>query len=148
MLDGTIKAPVSWTEQSVFEALRTHFVEGAVAMLPQVASETGAAARRIADCIVMQLWPSRGLTIEGIEIKTDRRDLIREYEQPEKSDLIARYCDKWWIATPPGVVKQSDFEDGTFPKTWGCLEVTVHEPGTSTWTDMNRRAPDWRVRSA
>lgn len=125
-----IKAQVAWTEQTVFEALRTHFVEGAVAMLPQVASETGAAARRIADCIAMQLWPSRGLTIECVEIKTHRNDLIREYQQPEKGDLIGRFCDKFWIATPPNIVKQSDFEDGTFPKTWGCLEVSVHEPGT------------------
>lgn len=59
-----IKAQVAWTEQTVFEALRTHFVEGAVALLPQVASETGAAARRVADCIAMQLWPSRGLTLD------------------------------------------------------------------------------------
>ncbi len=125
----TMEAPIHWSEQTVFEALRTHFVEGAVALLPQVASETGASARRIADCVAMQLWPSRGLTIECVEIKVDRRDLLREFEQPEKGDLIGRFCDKFWIAAPTGIVKQSDFEDGTFPKTWGCLEVSVAEPG-------------------
>lgn len=134
----TIKAPVSWTEQTVFEALRTHFVEGAVAMLPQVASETGAAARRVADAIVMQLWPSRGLTIECVEIKVARSDLLKEYQQPEKGDLIGRFCDKFWIATPPGIVKQSDFDDDTFPKAWGCLEVSVHEPGTLGLDEDNR----------
>lgn len=127
--EAQIPAPIHWSEQTVFEALRSHFVEAAVAFLPQVASETGAQPKRTADAIAMQLWPSRGLTIEGIEIKTDRRDLLREYAQPEKSDVIAAYCDKWWVATPPGVVKPSDFTDGTFPKTWGYLEVSVHEPG-------------------
>lgn len=125
---GTL-APVQWNEQLVFEALRTHFVEGAVVLLPQVASETGSAPRRTADAIAMQLWPSRGLTIEGVEIKVSRSDLLREYAQPEKSDIIAQFCDKWWIAAPAGVVKKSDFEDGTFPKTWGCIEVNVQEPG-------------------
>lgn len=128
-MTDTIKAPVHWSEQIVFEALRTYFVEGAVALLPQVASETGASPKRIADAIAMQLWPSKGLTIEGIEIKVDRRDLLKEFSQPEKADVIANYCDKWWLAAPPGVVKPSDFEDGSFPKTWGYLEVSVHEPG-------------------
>jgi len=130
MAAPTRAAPITWTEQTVFEALRTFFVAESVALLPQVASETGASARRIADAIAIQLWPSRGLTLECVEIKVHRSDLIREYQQPEKGDLIGRFCDKFWIATPPNIVKQSDFDDGTFPKTWGCLEVSVHEPGT------------------
>ena len=141
--EKTITAPVSWSEQGVFEALKLgHFVEGAVALLPQVASETGASPRRIADAIAIQLWPSRGLTIEGVEIKTDRRDLLREYEQPEKSDVIAQFCDKFWLAAPAGVVKQSDFDDGTFPKTWGCLEVSVAEPGV-LGLDVDGRYSIW-----
>lgn len=116
--------PVYWSEQKVFEVLRsTHFIEGAAALLPQVRSATGAGSARTADAIAMQLWPSRGLTIEGVEIKTDRRDFLRELAQPEKSDEIARYCSKWWIAAPEGVVTKKDIEDSSWPVMWGWLEV-------------------------
>lgn len=113
-----------WSEQTVFEALRIgHFVEGATVLLPQVRSATGAGAARTADAIAMQLWPSRGLTIEGVEIKTARSDFLRELGQPDKSDLIATFCSKWWIAAPNGVVTAKDIEDESWPPLWGWLEV-------------------------
>lgn len=113
--------PFRYSEASVFNLLRKHrYVEESVALLPQVASSTGAGAGRTADAIAMQLWPSRGLTIEGIEIKVDRRDWLRELEHPEKADVISAYCDKWWVVAPVGVV---DLKKDDFPKMWGLLEI-------------------------
>lgn len=138
-----IQAPVHWREQLVFEALKTYYVDAQVALLPQVASETGAAARRTADAVAMQLWPSRGLLIECFEFKVSRSDLTKEYKQPEKGDLIGRFCDKFWVATPPGIVKPKDFEDGTFPKMWGCLEVDVSVPGLLGWDERCNHHNVW-----
>jgi hypothetical protein len=113
-----------WSEQRVFEALRVgHFVEGSTVLLPQVRAATGASAERTVDAIAMQIWPSRGLTIEGVEIKTARSDFLRELAQPEKSDGIAAFCSKWWIAAPHGVVTDGDLEGESWPVQWGWLEV-------------------------
>lgn len=53
----------------------------------------------------------------GVEIKTDRRDWIREKDDPEKADAIGKYCDRWWIVTPPGIVKTEEL-----PPAWGLME--------------------------
>jgi hypothetical protein len=106
-----------FTESDVFALLRTFYPKDSCALLPQVADRTGSPTRH-ADAIAMQLWPSRGLTIDGIEIKVDRRDWLRELEKPEKADVIYRFCDRWYIAAPSGIV-----EKGELPPTWGLLEI-------------------------
>jgi hypothetical protein len=112
----------NYTEASVFGILKkTRYAPEACALLPQVANTTGSGASRTADAIAMQLWPSRGMTIEGIEIKVDRRDWLRELEQPEKADVIYKYCDKWYVCAPAGIV---DLKKDNFPKTWGLLEIS------------------------
>jgi hypothetical protein len=74
--------------------------------------------RRWADMVVMETWPSRGLTIHGLEIKTDRRDWQRELAQPDKAAEMARFCDCWSIAAPKGVVLEGEIPDG-----WGWYEL-------------------------
>jgi hypothetical protein len=66
----------------------------------------------------MSLWPSRGLTVSGFEIKVSRGDWKRELEEPEKSAEIQSYCDEWWIVAPRGMLEASEL-----PLTWGLLEV-------------------------
>jgi hypothetical protein len=113
-------AALKLTEQTVFRVLRKHrFPEKSCVFLPNVADRTGFVNRR-ADAIAMQLWPSRGLTLEGVEIKVSRQDWLKELEQPEKADAIFRYCDHWWLAAPEGVV-----QPGELPKTWGLLTITA-----------------------
>lgn len=117
----THKHPFQYTEASVLTLLRKHrYPEASCAVLPQVANATGTTATRTADAIVMQLWPSRGLTLEGLEIKVSRSDWLRELAQPDKADAIFQFCDKWYIAAPTGVV---DLKKDDFPKTWGLLEI-------------------------
>lgn len=87
-------------------------------LLPQVRSRAGFDARRTADALVMQLWPSRGLHLEGFEIKVSRSDWLRELRDPTKADEFARWCDKWWIVAPDGMVKTSEL-----PDTWGLMAV-------------------------
>lgn len=96
--------------------LRRRYPSNAFALLTEVGNATGSAVRRHADAIVMGLWPSRGMLIEGVEIKSHRNDWLRELAAPEKADAIANYCDRWWVCAGPGVVLKSELPHG-----WGLL---------------------------
>jgi hypothetical protein len=73
---------------------------------------------RYADAISVSTYPSRGLTVDGFEIKVSKGDWKRELENPDKAEEIARYCDHWWVVAPAGIVPP-----GTVPKGWGLLEA-------------------------
>lgn len=102
---------------SALEAKR--FKPGAFALLREVRNRTGYHGRqRYADALAVSCWPSRGLSFSGIEVKISRSDWQREIAEPEKSAEIQRFCHYWWIATPPGIVRE-----GELPETWGLFEV-------------------------
>ncbi len=105
------------TEAEILVALRARWPKGEAAILPQVGNETGG-ARRYADAVVMTLWRSRGLLLEGVEIKRFRSDWLREKKDPRKAEAIYRFCDRWWVVAPPGVVQKDEL-----PETWGLLVV-------------------------
>lgn len=102
----------------VRRALGRRFQAPAWAMLEEVANGTGARARRRADAVAISCYPSRGLEIHGVEIKVARSDWLRELKAPNKSEPVQKYCDRWWVAAPKGVV---DVEE--LPPTWGLLEL-------------------------
>jgi hypothetical protein len=84
----------------------------------EVASGTGSNARRFADAVSMNLYPSRGLEIQGFEVKVSRNDWLNELKNPSKAEEIAQYCDRWWVVTPEGIIR-----DGELPPTWGHFIV-------------------------
>lgn len=100
-------------------ALRARFVAPEWAIFFEVGDGTGNNQRRWADAVAMNMWPSRGLEIHGFEIKVSRSDWLRELKDPAKSAKVQQYCDRWWIITPKGIVK-----DGELPPTWGLYEVS------------------------
>lgn len=104
--------------------LRTSFPPPEYTVLFEVADGTGASSRRWADAVAMSLWPSRGLTLEGFEIKISRQDWLREKANPEKAERIARYCDFWSVVTPPGLLNADEI-----PHNWGLAEVTFDAKG-------------------
>lgn len=99
-------------------ALKRKFCAPEYALFFEVGDATGGRARRWADAIAMGLWPSRGLALQGFEIKVSRSDWLNELRQPAKAEAIARYCRYWWIVTPPALVRE-----GELPETWGHYEV-------------------------
>ncbi len=99
-------------------ALRNRFCAPEWSLFFEVGDATGARQRRWADAVAMNLYPSRGLEIHGFELKTSRSDWLRELKNPEKSAPVQRYCDRWWIVAPPGVIV-----DGELPPTWGQYEA-------------------------
>jgi hypothetical protein len=79
--------------------------------------EAGTGGRRYADAVAMNLFPSRGMEVEGFEIKVSRGDWLREKRDPAKADELARFCDRWWVvASGPDVVGI-----GELPPTWGLI---------------------------
>lgn len=99
-------------------ALRSYYPSNEYAVMWEVGNSTGHNTRRWADAVVVSLWPSRGLTITGIEIKVSRGDWRRELENPAKAEEIAQFCDHWLVATPEGIVQEHEL-----PFTWGHLIV-------------------------
>lgn len=99
-------------------ALRTRYAPPEWALMFEVGDATGAAQRRWADAVAMNLYPSRGLSLHGFEVKASRGDWLRELANPDKSVPVQQYCDHWWVVAPPGVVR-----DGELPPTWGMIEA-------------------------
>jgi hypothetical protein len=100
-------------------ALRARFCAPEWALFFEVGDATGAQHRRWADAVAMNMYPSRGTEIHGFEVKVSRSDWTKELKTPEKSGPVQQYCDRWWIVTPAGIVK-----DGELPPTWGHYEVS------------------------
>lgn len=110
------------------------------AVMWEVGQGTGAASGRYADAIIMSLWPSRGLELHGVEIKVSRSDWKREAADPTKAEAIAKYCDRWYIHTPKGLIQ--DLSE--VPPAWGVREYdgarwfTVREAEKTEAAPMDR----------
>jgi len=111
-------ATIFRTEAEVFRAIDGLYRKrGGYAVLPGVADATGGRKSREIDCLVVGMWPSRGLTLHGIEIKTRRGDWLRELANPQKQETIFCYCDHFSLAVgDPDIVKK-----GELPATWGLM---------------------------
>lgn len=112
-------------EADVLAMLRARFTKagnggnGQYAFLEKVRNGAGFNANRTLDAVVVDLWPSRGLTIDGFEVKVSRSDWLRELGQPDKAEDACKLVDRFWVAAPRGVVL-----NGELPPTWGLMEVT------------------------
>lgn len=107
----------------LYAALRKRFEPEAFALMFEVANATGARHSRWADAVTVGLWPSRGLSIGGYELKASRTDWLKELKEPAKADAIGSYCHHWWlVVTDPKIVR-----DGELPITWGMLALTAKE---------------------
>ena len=125
----------------VYSELRARYPKEAYALMFEVRNATGFEGSRSADALVMGLYPSRGLELEGFEFKAARADWLSELNNPAKAEEISQYCDRWWIvATKPGIVKKADL-----PPTGGLLSpgkkglrIQVRAPQLETRKSLNR----------
>lgn len=106
------------TAADIQEAMARKWAAPEYALMWEVGDATGGRVRRYADAVIMSLWPSRGLELHGVEIKISRADWKREAADPLKAEAIARYCDRWWVHTSPGVVDDLS----SLPPAWGLRE--------------------------
>lgn len=102
----------------VKEALKKKYESNEWALLFEVRNSTGhTRVERYADAIAMNLWPSRGLSVLGFEIKVSRGDWLNELKQPEKADPIIKYCDYFYLV----VGDKNIIKGGELPDNWGLI---------------------------
>jgi hypothetical protein len=107
------------TADAIRAAMAKRWARPEWAIMWEVSDGTGArGGNRYADAVMMSIWPSRGLELHGVEIKVSRHDWKREAANPEKAEIIAAFCDRWWVHTAPGVV--ADLSE--VPPAWGLRE--------------------------
>lgn len=104
----------------VRKLLRERYKSREWAFFEEVGDAAGYHKKRTADGLAMNLWPSRGLTLLGFEIKVSRSDWKHELENPKKAEEgVFRYCDHWFIvAGDSNIVRE-----GELPPTWGLINV-------------------------
>jgi hypothetical protein len=106
------------TSADIRQAMLAKFAPPEWAIMWEVGDSTGAMQKRWADAVMMSVWPSRGLELHGVEIKVSASDWKREAADPRKAEAVGQYCDRWWVHTPPGVVKDL----AEVPPAWGLRE--------------------------
>lgn len=89
----------------------------AYAFMTGVRSAAGFDARRTLDAIAMSLWPSRGLLLDGFEVKCSRSDWLREMREPAKAEEFTCKIDRMWLVVADGSI----VADGELPPGWGLL---------------------------
>lgn len=106
-------------DSEIHSLLRKKFPEKEYALLKEVSDASGFNRRASADFIFMNLWPSRGLTLNAIEVKAHRSDWLSELKKPDKAERIGKYCDLFWLLTTnSGVAKIEEI-----PATWGWMNI-------------------------
>ena len=98
--------------------LRDYYKQPEWALAFEVGNSTGFNCSRHIDAIAMNMYPSRGLELHGIEIKVSKSDLKRELSNPDKAEKIAAHVDRWWIAAPAEICTAVEL-----PITWGLLSA-------------------------
>ncbi len=113
------------TEAEGVEILRYKMKDEGLLVVGQVGNTTGAGHRRTADALMIQTWPSRGLSITGVEYKADRNDWRRELRNGSKAEEIAVYCHYWLLLAPKDVIPIEEVPGG-----WGLYEIHKTEKMT------------------
>lgn len=85
----------------------------------EVHNGAGFGYNRSLDAVVFDTWPSKGLTLHGLEIKVTAADMRRELLDTTKAGAFTEYVDWFSIVAPKGVV-----DIGLLPKKWGVYELT------------------------
>ncbi|MFD9964880.1 hypothetical protein [Amycolatopsis sp. NPDC058986] len=118
----------SQTAAAMLEQVRRHFVPplqvrqgqvdsasilpGAVVLTEVPSPRSG---RRI-DALAIGLTQARA-GLDGIEIKVDRGDWLRELDQPRKADAWLPHVHRWWIAAPSTTI----VPEHELPEGWGLM---------------------------
>lgn len=102
---------------NVFDLLQKRYPISEYALMAEVRDKAGFSASRSADYIAVNLWPSRGLSVNGIELKSFRSDWLSELKKPQKAENIFQYCDYFWLLTTDDTIAKIE----EIPESWGWL---------------------------
>lgn len=102
---------------TVYDLLCGRYNPTEYVIMAEVSDKAGFGRSRSADFIVVGLWPSRGLPVIGIELKSFRGDWLKEKKSPEKAENIYQYCDFFFLLTTDESIAKIE----EIPLTWGWL---------------------------
>ena len=85
--------------------------------MAEVSDAAGFSRSRSADYVVVNLWPSRGLEIYGIELKSYRSDWLSELKKPDKAENVFKYCDRFYLLTTDDTIAKPE----EIPASWGWM---------------------------
>lgn len=106
--------------KNLYSIIRKRYPENEFVLMEEVSDAAGFSRSRSADYIAVGLWPSRGLYINGIELKSFRSDWLSELKKPKKAENIFQYCDFFWLLTTDDTIAKIE----EIPVTWGWLCVS------------------------
>lgn len=102
----------------IVKALRTRYNTPEWAVFTEVRSSTGHDnVITFADAIAVSTYASRGYSVLGFEFKVSRSDWLRELKTPDKAEVIAAFCDEWWLVIDDIKI----IRDDEIPVNWGVL---------------------------
>lgn len=116
LLTPTEETKAKVTSGMIKAGLRSTYAAPGYQVFYEVGDDTGTRVRRHADAVVVGIWPSTGHVLHGIEIKVSRADWANEMKDPTKSWAVMRYCHRWSLITPPGLVRSDELPDN-----WGLM---------------------------
>jgi len=112
---------MKYTEGLISMLLAKRYCAPEWAYFSQIPNTTGMHTARIADGVAMNLYPSKDHALHCFEIKCTRADFLNEIKDPNKSEIVGKYCDYFTLVIPAGLVDPKEL-----PERWGLLEV--HSP--------------------
>lgn len=111
-------APVKVGTDGLVKMMRERYPAPDWALFLEVPRSTGfSSTAGYCDAVAMSLYPSRGLELNGFELKVSRSDWRKELAQPAKAETLFGYCDRWWVVFGDKTIPM----DGEVPVTWGIL---------------------------
>lgn len=105
-------------KHEIFEVLRGHFSDREYALISEVSDDASFRSRSL-DYMAINLWPSRGLAMHGIELKSHRSDWLNEKKNPAKQESHFHYCDYFWLLTENENVAKLE----EIPNNWGWMTI-------------------------
>lgn len=107
------------TAADVREALLGRWPPAEYLSIYEAPQDSGRQGRKL-DVVVVSLWNSRGLELDGVEIKVSMSDWKRELDNPDKADWWWKRVHRFWIAAPADVARKIKPQ---LPTNWGLLSV-------------------------
>jgi hypothetical protein len=103
----------------IYPLLQKKYPANEFVLMAEVSNAAGFGRTRSADFIVVNLWPSRGNSIIGIERKSFRGDWLNELKNPKKQEEHFKFCDYFYLLTD----EESIAHLHEIPVTWGWMCV-------------------------
>lgn len=122
------------TAADVREALLGRWAPAEYLSIYEAPQDSGRQGRKL-DVVVVSLWESRGLELDGVEIKVSMSDWKRELDNPDKADWWWKRVHRFWIAAPAEVAKKIKPQ---LPTNWGLLSVGANGVRVAVQPTPNR----------